>query len=58
MTSRATGSKVHGSFVVKASAEECRRRIGENVPSWTQRVASSSSLAPSMWPPMSWLHQP
>ena len=37
---------------------ECRRKIGENTPSCTQRAVSSSSRMPPMWPPISWLHQP
>src|SRR6478752_598410 len=58
ITALASCEYVHGSFVVNSLADECRRRIGENAPSWSHRVASSSSLPPNMWPPMSWLHQP
>src|SRR5215212_2849458 len=47
----------HGSLELNGLFEECSRLIGEKVPSWYQRVASSGSLAPPRCPPMSWLHQ-
>jgi hypothetical protein len=58
IASRASAGNSHGSLTRNGLLDECSRRIGENRPSWSQRVASSSSRAPKMWPPTSWLHQP
>src|SRR3954466_6358550 len=58
IASRASRGYIHGSLTRNGLLDECSRRIGENTPYWTQRVASSSSRTPKMWPPTSWLHHP
>ena len=58
ITAQFSMGKFQGSLLKKSLMEACSRRMGENTPNCSHRVASSSSRMPSIWPPMSWLHQP